>query len=382
MKTNKIIAIALASAIAASLSACGAKAADSQQAASSVAASSSTDTNNAVYYSAGLDDTGYFTGLKASDYVTLPTDLDKLVISADDVVVDSTTIDTDMDNLKTNYGSLSEVTDRAAATGDTVNIDYKGTVDGVEFTGGTSTDYDIVLGSGNFIDGFEDQIVGHSKGDQFTVTVTFPDGYGTTTDSSGNEIDLSNKEAQFAVTLNSISVSELSDADVASAFGDTYTMKDGSKVTTVAQAKQYFEEQEKIAAQDDFVANYLSSNSTVKDLPDSLMETQKQASEAYVQSIAAQNSTTEEEILSQQGYASFDEYWEKDASAVTDAIKLAIIIQAYAEQNNITVTEDAIKSVYGDNYAQYSAYYGAGYVAQTTMKTLVVDSILSTATLT
>ena len=80
-------------------------------------------------------------------------------------------------------------------------------MDGVAFTGGTATGYDLTLGSGSFIDGFEDQIIGHNVGDTFDVTVTFPDGYGDSTDAEGNTITLSGKEAVFSVTLNSISES-------------------------------------------------------------------------------------------------------------------------------------------------------------------------------
>ena len=80
-----------------------------------------------------------------------------------------------MDNLLNQYTSSQPVTGRSAQSGDVANIDYTGTVDGVAFTGGTATGYDLTLGSGSFIDGFEDQIIGHNVGDTFDVTVTFPD---------------------------------------------------------------------------------------------------------------------------------------------------------------------------------------------------------------
>ena len=84
--------------------------------------------------------------------------------------------------------TTQQVTDRAAADGDTVNIDYAGTVDGVAFTGGTYSGYSLTLGSGSFIDGFEDQIVGHKPGETFDVNVTFPDGYSDSTDADGNAV--------------------------------------------------------------------------------------------------------------------------------------------------------------------------------------------------
>lgn len=366
--------------MAASLCACGAASGSSaSQTAASEAQADSSIQDNSSYYSAGLDDNGFFSGLKASDYVTLPADIDSLTVSQDNISVDEATVDTDMQNLSTNYGTLSEVTDRAAQSGDTVNIDYTGTVDGVEFTGGTSTDYDLVLGSGSFIDGFEDQLIGHNKGDKLDVTVTFPDGYGSTTDANGNDIDLSNKQVVFAVTINSISESTLTDSAIATAFGDTYTLSDGSKVTTAEQARQYFEEQEAKSAKDAFVQDYLVKNSTVKDLPSSLMDAQKEASEGYVKNLASSNSTTESQILSQNGYDSFDDFWEATKDDVNSEVTLAIIIQAYAETHNITVTTDDIESAYGVNYQNYISYYGKGYVSQTTLKSLVTDSIMAKA---
>lgn len=82
------------------------------------------------------------------------------------------------------------------ANGMTVNLDYKGTIDGTAFDGGTAQGQNLKLGSGSFIDGFEDQLVGHKKGDQVTVTVTFPEDYGVDS--------LNGKEAQFDCTINEI----------------------------------------------------------------------------------------------------------------------------------------------------------------------------------
>ena len=95
-----------------------------------------------------------------------------------------------------------DVTDRAAQSGDWVNIDYTGTLDGVAFDGGTATGYDLELGSGSFIgasgdyQGFEDQIVGHNTGEEFDITVQFPENYQSS--------DLAGKPANFHIVLNKI----------------------------------------------------------------------------------------------------------------------------------------------------------------------------------
>ena len=98
-----------------------------------------------------------------------------------------------------------EVTDRAAAMGDTANIDYEGSVDGVPFDGGKGEGHDLKLGSGSFIPGFEDQIVGKNIGEEFDVCVTFPEEY--------HAKELVGKAAVFKTKLNALKAEELPEAD-------------------------------------------------------------------------------------------------------------------------------------------------------------------------
>ena len=98
-----------------------------------------------------------------------------------------------------------EITDRAAQNGDICNIDYEGSVDGVLFDGGKADGHDLKLGSGSFIPGFEDQIVGKNIGDEFDVNVTFPEEY--------HAKELAGKAAIFKTKLNAIKFEELPEAD-------------------------------------------------------------------------------------------------------------------------------------------------------------------------
>ena len=98
-----------------------------------------------------------------------------------------------------------EITDRAAAMGDIANINYEGSVDGVAFDGGKGENHDLKLGSGAFIPGFEDQIVGKSVGEEFDVNVTFPEEY--------HAKELAGKAAVFKTKINSIKFEELPEAD-------------------------------------------------------------------------------------------------------------------------------------------------------------------------
>lgn len=98
-----------------------------------------------------------------------------------------------------------EVTDRAAELGDTTVIDYEGFCDGVAFDGGKGTDYALKLGSGSFIPGFEDQIVGKSIDEEFDVNVTFPTEY--------HAAELAGKDATFKVKIHAITKVELPELD-------------------------------------------------------------------------------------------------------------------------------------------------------------------------
>ncbi|WP_108831100.1 trigger factor [Aedoeadaptatus coli] len=114
------------------------------------------------------------------------------------------------------------IDDRAAEDGDKVNIDFEGKVDGEAFEGGSAEDQELELGSGSFIPGFEEGIVGHEIGETFDIDVSFPEDY-------FNE-DLKGKDAVFTITLNSIAVEELPEVD------DEF-IKDISEFDTVDEYK-------------------------------------------------------------------------------------------------------------------------------------------------
>ena len=114
------------------------------------------------------------------------------------------------------------VEDRAAQLGDTATIDFEGFVDGEAFAGGKGEGFDLVLGSGQFIPGFEDQVVGHNVGEEFDVNVTFPEEY--------HAEELKGKAAVFKVKLHELKVKELPELD------DEFA-KDVSEFDTLAELK-------------------------------------------------------------------------------------------------------------------------------------------------
>ena len=115
-----------------------------------------------------------------------------------------------------------EITEEAAQMGDIVKIDFDGSVDGVAFDGGKGTDYSLKLGSGSFIPGFEEQIAGHTIGEEFDVNVTFPEDYHAT--------ELAGKASVFKTKVNAISRIELPELD------DEFA-KDASEFDTLDELK-------------------------------------------------------------------------------------------------------------------------------------------------
>lgn len=110
-------------------------------------------------------------------------------------------VDAELNRVLDRNARKVDVTDRAAANGDIVNIDFVGTVDGVKFDGGEAEGFDLTLGSGQFIPGFEDQVVGMNIGETKDVNVTFPENY--------QAENLKGKPAVFSVKLNGIKAKEL-----------------------------------------------------------------------------------------------------------------------------------------------------------------------------
>lgn len=118
-------------------------------------------------------------------------------ISKIDTTITDEQVEANIQNVLAGQTTFEEV-DRAAAEGDVVNIDYVGKIDGTEFAGGSAQGFNLELGSGTFIEGFESGLIGKKKGETVDVTTTFPDPY--------QNPELAGKEAIFTVTINAVQV--------------------------------------------------------------------------------------------------------------------------------------------------------------------------------
>lgn len=144
-------------------------------------------------------------------------------IKAKPVEVTEEEISKELEKQRERNARFIEVTDRAAKDGDIAVIDFKGSVDGVAFDGGEGTNHSLKLGSKQFIEGFEEQIVGHKKDEDFSINVKFPEDYGAK--------DLAGKDAVFEIKLHEIKEKELPELD------DEF-VKDISEFDTLKEYKE------------------------------------------------------------------------------------------------------------------------------------------------
>lgn len=326
-------------------------------------------------YSTGLTADGHWDGVRALDYVTLPQDVASLTIAKADVEPSEEDIQTQIDSLLNQFTYLQPVTGRAAQEGDVANIDYVGTVNGVAFNGGTYSGYDLALGSGSFIDGFEDQIIGHSAGEVFDITVTFPEGYSNSSDAEGNVIVMSGTEAVFTITLNSISVAtlpELTDEWVDATFGET------DDLHTAQAVRDYFADALYTSNLDNAVMDQLLTNSTfAEQLPTLISDYYIRMFLNYHSQIASLYSLDIDTYAVANGYSNADLMLAASDSYFTHLVKQDLIFQAVAEQLDIIPTQEQIDTA----IEHYSSAYGEARSVLNALQMAVLDTLEASVSL-
>lgn len=243
-------------------------------------------------------------------------------------------IDAELAALQDRNSRLVSVSDRAAENNDTVNIDFEGFVDGKAFEGGKGEGFDLLLGSGQFIPGFEDQIVGHNIGEEFDVNVEFPAEY--------HAEDLAGKPAVFKTKLNEIKIKELPELD------DEFA-KDISEFDTLDALKEdirkHKEEEAESAAQLDL------ENKLVQQVVDSMQANIPQAmydvrADEMVQDFANR--------LAQQGldletYLKFtqmdrEQFKKTFAEQAEQQVKIRLALEAVVKAEGITASDEDLEA--------------------------------------
>lgn len=302
-------------------------------------------------YSAGLTDDGRIADADMASMVTLA-DYKNISVPADEVAATAEEVEEEINSTLESYKELSTDEQLEIADGDEVNIDYVGTVDGVEFEGGNSegAGYDLTIGSGSFVDDFEQQLIGHKPGEEVTVEVTFPEDY---------DEEMAGKDAVFAVTINGIKVKpELTDAFVAENLADT------EEVSTAAEYRAKVEDDFYKEHLQEYITTYVQENSTVSTYPKKYVKATK-----AIMKNSDNNSgmEVEDEIA----------YEKELTQRAEDTVKEAMVYQAVFEDAGLSFDADAYYAgqveEMGENYAER---YGAGYLAQGEIRQMAIDYLV------
>ena len=244
-------------------------------------------------------------------------------------------IDAEVDRMRNENARMLDIDDRAAQDGDTANIDFEGFVDGVAFDGGKGDSYDLVLGSGQFIPGFEEQIVGHEIGDEFDVNVTFPEQYAE---------ELAGKAAVFKVRLNALKLKEIPELD-------EDFVKDVSEFDTVeelrADVKSGIEKRREESANRAFENNVLSALGDIVDaeIPDAMIQT---AIDRNIRDLEYNINMQGLDLKTYLQYFGMDEekLREQYEDKAEKDVKVDLALEKIAELENFEVSDEDIEAEY------------------------------------
>lgn len=325
-------------------------------------------------FSAGLTTDGKIESANVKDLLTL-VDYANIPIPADEVAATDEEVEESISSTLASHREQSTDETLEIQDGDTVNIDFVGSVDGVEFEGGSSNGagYTLTIGSGSFVDDFEQQLIGHKPGENVTLEVTFPDTY-------GNE-ELAGKDASFAVTVNSITVTP----ELTNDYVTAYFSEEG--LSTVEEYRAYVENQFYEQHLEEYLTNYITDNSTVKSYPS-----------AYLKALRAVTKYNDEYMLQYYaaiGLTMYENVWDLIGGDVTDELsyekdlrerakelaKEAMVYQAIFEDASLTIDMNAVIAEmtedYGEEYVtNMRESNGEGYLAQSEIREAVIDYLM------
>ncbi len=339
---KKAVALLLCVSMMMTLNACGKTNKDNTQGTETVA---ETETE-VIPSSADITyDAGDYVSL--GDYMNMEVTLDKDYQVTDDMVKNYVN-----NNVIANYPYYVESDKTVVENGDVANIDYEGLLDGEAFDGGTAQDYDLEIGSGSFIDGFEDGLIGAEVGKETDLNLTFPEDYGNS--------DLAGKEVVFKVTVNAIKVKQDITYDTLTDEYVTYLSdKLGASYETVndltSDIRTYLEEQansSRTQAIRSAVIAKLPEVCTVNALPDGLLDARMQEYLKKFEDTYCKD-TTLEDYLSSTYNTTVDDFKTQVQSEIETELDTQLILEAIAAVENIEFDEDGFNSYVSSLLSSY-----------------------------
>ncbi|MBR2524273.1 MAG: trigger factor [Clostridiales bacterium] len=244
-------------------------------------------------------------------------------------VTDETVAD-EIERMRKRNSSLEEVSDRAAAEGDTAVIDYEGFKDGVAFDGGKGENYSLKLGSHSFIPGFEEQVIGHNAGEEFTIEVKFPEDY--------HAEDLKGADATFNVKIHTIKAEILPELD------DEFA-KDVSEFDTLDELKADIRSKQEEDAKKDAKAAFenevvrVVAENTEIDIPEVMVENELE-NMVQDQTMRMQQSGIELNMYLSYIGQTLDQFKDSMKPMARVRVKNNLVIEKITEELNPEVSDD------------------------------------------
>ena len=293
------------------------------------------------HFSRALDENGFWRGINALHYVEL-CDYRAILVPADVHRVSKERIQSEINAIMSEFASDDIIMEGEVALGDRVNIDFVGTIDGVEFAGGSTGGggMQVIIGVTPFIDGFLYQLIGHQPGDTVYVRVTFPEDYGVE--------GLDGQEALFVTTINYIVgervIPELTDDFVATMLSIHYG------VFTADELRELIESWHRNSAVFNYVREYLLENSVVKSTPDIILNHLKGMLIAQEERQAEAFGMSLDELLSLRGIENTDELIVNHLEELKENAVFHLIVQAIAEEEGIFIDDDELEYLFGQRF--------------------------------
>ena len=328
-------------------------------------------------YSAGLDEDGRWTKVNAPDYVTLPQYVG-IEVPAENHTVTQETLDEQVQKYLDAYPIKEQVLDREIADGDTVNIDYVGSVDGVEFEGGSTqgNGTEVIIGTTQYIDDFLEQLIGHKPGETFDVEVTFPEDYTPNPDLSG-------KDAVFEVTINYIveeKTPELTDEFVQQNLTEYYGWENVEQMMDQLKADLQW------SMVAEYTWNKVVEESQISEIPQSMLDYQFERMLDEYRQMAEGYGLSADQALSLAEVSSEEELREKYLTDLEDTAKGELVLQALADDADIHVEEQDVADyfstyLYLDDYSSYEKIFGKEYLRRVALNGKVLEYLVDNAVL-
>ena len=305
------------------------------------------------YYSMDIDGNGFWENVRALDYIT---NIDVILASLPHNVhrVSDDELQNEINMIMASFPSDQRVTDREVEYGDRVNIDYVGSINGVEFPGGSTGGMgtEVTAGSMDYIDDFLFQIIGYMPGETVNVEVTFPDNY--------HAEDLAGKDALFITEINYIvGAPELNDQFVYSNFHDFYGWSNVAEMETDIRNNLQITD----------IRAYLSTLQ-VREIPNVIINYFEQSMlHSYAEAAGHYGMELDEFLLAYSGILSIDELMAMNNDSIREMATLQLFIQTIAEHENISVNRqdvaDYFEQYFGsDDFSMFEEEYGLPYLLQ------------------